>query len=62
MQRVDADERPAERAGPAEERIQVSEVPDAPIPLAADTIEIGNETEGASVAEQIAMRDAPLRH
>src|SRR2546423_708269 len=62
MQRVDADERPAERARPADERIQVSEVPDAPIPLATNAIEIGNETEAAIVAEQIARRDAPRRH
>src|SRR5438045_6069462 len=59
---VDADERATESSRPPNEVRQVRQVANAPIPLAANGVEVGDEPESTGVAEQVAGEDAPGRH
>src|SRR5205823_10182070 len=59
---VDTDECATESSRPPNELRQVRQVANAPIPLAANGVEVGDEPEGTGVAEQVAGENAPRRH
>src|SRR5439155_25644935 len=62
VKRIDANEVRTERARPLRQGGEILDIADAPVPRAADGVQVCNQPKRAAAAEQLGRSDGAFRH